>query len=102
VELDREKTAQKIRNDLKDEKTEMKKILNAELGLYKRDKTINREENQQAEQEEFSRFEFSDETDQANIQENNKEKRWLRKNRSKNDTTQNKPVREFVIDEEPQ
>lgn len=102
VELDREKTAQKIRNDLREEKTELKEILNEELGLFKRDESINQEEDHQEEREEFFRFEFSDEPDSANVQEKGKEKRRWRKNRSKKDTTQNKPVREFVIDEVPQ
>jgi hypothetical protein len=102
VELDREKTAQKIRNDLKEEKTELKEILNEELGLFNRDESINRDETRQEEHEEFFRFEFSDEPDHANVQEKGKEKRRWRKNRLKKDTAQNKPVREFVIDEEPQ
>ena len=33
VEMDREQAAQKIRNDLKEEKKELKQILNEELGL---------------------------------------------------------------------
>ena len=66
MELDREKTAQKIRNDLKEEKTELKKILNEELGLFKRDESVN-QENQARGAEEIFRFEFSDEPDSANL-----------------------------------
>jgi len=101
VELDREKTARKIRSDLKNEKTELKKILNEELGLFKRDETIIQEENQQEEREETFRFEFADEPDSVTVTEKNSEKgRWW-KNRSKKDTVQNKPALDFVIDEEP-
>lgn len=101
VELDREKTAQKIRIDLKNEKTELKKILNEELGLFKRDETIIQEENQQEEREETFRFEFADEPDSVTVTEKNRKKgRWW-KNRSKKDTVQNKPALDFVIDEEP-
>ncbi|MEN8227173.1 MAG: AsmA-like C-terminal region-containing protein [Bacteroidota bacterium] len=99
VELDREKTAQKIRNDLKNEKTELKEILNQELGLFKRDETIIQEKNQQEEREETFRFEFTDEPDSITVTEKKREKgRWW-KNRSKKDTVQNKPARDFVIDE---
>ncbi len=105
VELDREKTAQKIRNDLKNEKTELKKILNEELGLFKRDETVIQENIQQEEREQIFKFEFADEPDQATVQEKEKGRWW--KNRlkkeplQKKDTIQNKPVKEFVIDEEP-
>ncbi len=101
VELDREKTVRKIRSDLKNEKIELKKILNKELGLFKRDETSIQEENQQEEREETFRFEFANEPDSVTVTEKNREKgRWW-KNRSKKDTVQNKPALEFVIDEEP-
>lgn len=101
VELDREKTVRKIRSDLKNEKIELNKILNKELGLFKRDETSIQEENQQEEREETFRFEFADEPDSVTVTEKNREKgRWW-KNRSKKDTVQNKPALEFVIDEEP-
>ena len=101
VELDREKTAEKIRNDLKNEKTELKRILNSELGLFNRDESVIQEKQQQQDQEEVFRFEFTDEPDSTNIPEKEKEKGRWRRNRSKRDTVQNKPAREFVIDEGP-
>lgn len=101
VELDREKTAQKIRDDLKNEKTELKKILNSELGLFKRDESVIQENQRQEDREEVFRFEFSDEPDSANNQDKVREKGRWRKKRSKKDTVQNKPAMEFVIDEEP-
>ena len=107
MELDREKTVQKIRNDLKDEKKELKMILNEELGLFKRDESINQMKNQQEEREQTFQFEFTDETDSTTVQGTDKVKgrRWKKRLKKdtfmKTDTLQNKPVREFVIDEEP-
>lgn len=101
VELDREKTAQKIREDLKAEKTELKEILNEELGLFKKDQTIRQDQDEQGRKEERFRFEFSDEPDSSGIPEAEKGKsRWW-KNRSKEEPAQNKPASEFVIDEKP-
>lgn len=101
VEMDREKTAQKIRNDLKEEKTELKKILNEELGLFKRDETIILQEDQKEERKEAFRFEFADEPDSSNIGENEQEKAGWFRNRLKKESPKNKPATEFVIDEEP-
>jgi len=101
VELDREKTAEKIRNDLKNEKAELKRVLNSELGFFKRDETVIQENQQQQDREEVFRFEFTDEPDSTNIPVTEKEKGRWRRNRSKRDTVQNKPAREFVIDEGP-
>lgn len=100
VEMDREKTARKIREDLKNEKTELKKILNEELGLFKHDEEINREKNKQDDgEEEIFRFEFSEESDSVGASIEQKERRRWRKNRLKSDSLQNKPATEFVIDE---
>ncbi len=38
--MDREKAAEKIREDLKKERAELKKILNEELGLFKNDDEV--------------------------------------------------------------
>lgn len=103
VEMDHERTAQKIREDLKQEKAELKEILNQELGLFNRDASVNRQETLQEEREETFRFEFGDEADPDTINTDTEERersRWWRR-RSKRDTAQNKPVREFVIDERP-
>jgi len=99
VEMDREKTAEKIRNDLNQEKTELKKILNEELGLFKHDETIVSEENPQKEIDESFTFEFSEEPDTARVVDTKKEKWRWRKKKLKKDSTQNKPAVEFVIDE---
>ena len=98
VEMDREQTAQKIRNDLREEKNELKKILNEELGLFDHDKSLVKEENPTKEDEGGFRFEFNEEPDSAKVDEKREKGRW-RKKRAKKDTTQNKPAVEFGIDE---
>lgn len=99
VELDREKTAQKIRNDLREEKSELKQILNEELGLFKNDKEV-LEQNKQAEKkQEILKFEFSEEADSVATPVKKKERGLWRKKGSKKDTLQNKPAAKFVIDE---
>ena len=96
--MDREKTAEKIRNDLNQEKTELKKILNEELGLFKRDSTVLVEEPKKKSDETFT-FEFNEEPDSARVVDKKREKGRWRRQKSKPDSTQNKPAVEFVIDE---
>ncbi len=89
MERDREKTAEKIRNDLNQEKIELKKILNEELGLFKRDTTIVEAEEPQKDIEESFTFEFSEEPDSTSEVKTKREKgRWRKKNLKK-DSTQN-------------
>ena len=99
VEVDREKTAEKIRNDLREEKAELKSILNQELGLFRQDEAAG-ELNERKQEEVRFRFEFPAEEDQSEVlPENEREKpRWWRK-RSTKDTARNTGVKEFVIDE---
>ena len=99
VERDREKTAEKIRNDLNQEKTELKKILNEELGLFKHDTTIVEAEDPQRNKDESFTFEFTEEPDSARVVNKKRVKGRWRKNKSKKDSTENKPAVEFVIDE---
>jgi len=99
VEMDREKAARKIREDKKNKKIELKKILNEELGLFKHDVEIIREEDRADEEEETFKFDFSDESDTVSAGNGSNEKGRKRKNRLKSDTLQNKPAAEFVIDE---
>jgi len=102
VEMDRERTAQKIREDMREEKAELKKILNRELGLFKRQKsdTINAEQTEESEVK--FQFEFTDEPEGDSLQKQPRAKgKWWKK-RTKKDTVQNKPVHQFVIDDEPQ
>jgi hypothetical protein len=99
VEMDREKTAQKIRNDLKEERAELKQIMSEELGLFRSGDTAARNDRMEEQQEEIFRFEFNEESDTVTARKNEKEKvrRW--KLRLKSDTLENKPASGFVIDE---
>ena len=79
VEMDREKTAEKIRNDLNQEKSELKKILNEELGLFKHDESLETEKETHIRTNESFTFDFSEESDSTGSQENPREKRrWRR------------------------
>jgi hypothetical protein len=99
VEVDREKTAQKIRSDLRKEKAEIKSLLNRELGLFGEDGRANGEADLQVEEDVGFRFEFNEDPDtiQVPVPDVPKEKWWKR--RIKKDTVQNKPALDFVIDE---
>lgn len=100
VELDREKTAQKIRNDLREEKSELKKILNEELGLFKQDKEVQEQKKQSGESREIFKFEFSEENTDSVLTPTKKKRRGLfQKKDLKKDSIQNKPAEIFVIDE---
>jgi hypothetical protein len=98
VEMDREKTAEKIRNDLIQEKAELKLILNEELGLFKNDSIVSEERPSKNLDESFT-FEFLEEPDSSKLKDTKKGKgRWRRK-KPLSDSVQNKPAVEFVIDE---
>lgn len=98
VEMDREKTAEKIRNDLKEEKLELKQVLNEELGLFKRDEEV-KNQKKEAESQEMFKFEFNEDADTIESPEKEKSKKRWWKNPVKKDSAQNKPVTKFVIDE---
>lgn len=98
VEMDREQAAQKIRNDLKEEKNELKQILNEELGLFSKDEAVIERENQTKENEGNFRFDFSEEPDTLKTEPKREKGRWRRR-LMKKDSTQNKPAEKFVIDE---
>ena len=96
VEMDREKTAQKIREDLRNERSELKKLLNEELGLFKHEKKLGGETEEEGD---VFRFELSDESDTISTPKEDSRKSRRRKNQEKKDTIQNKPAAKFVIDE---
>jgi len=99
VEVDRERAAEKIRNDLRAEKTELKSILNQELGLFRNDEEVRKIQSGQDERQELFRFDFSGEADTAPVSLPVREKeRWWRKG-LKADSVQTKPAERFVIDE---
>ena len=101
VEIDRERTAEKIRNDLKEEKAELKQVLKQEWGLFRKDTLADDPEGEPGEKPAF-RFEFQEDDpipqDNSGDDSPKKKRRWWQK-RSKTDTVQNKPALEFVIDE---
>ncbi|MDF1573784.1 MAG: AsmA-like C-terminal region-containing protein [Bacteroidales bacterium] len=98
VEMDREKTAEKIREDLDQEKKELKLILKEELGLFKNDETlIDRNDSLIVRDESFT-FEFSEKPDSSGA-ESKLEDRRRRNKRVEVDTIQKKPAVKFVIDE---
>jgi hypothetical protein len=96
--MDREKTAQKIRNDLKEEKSELKQILNEELGLFKKDEEVNKQKKEVESQEVF-KFDFNEDPDSLAAPQKEKEKKRWWKKPLKKDTAENKPATKFVIDE---
>lgn len=105
VEMDRERTAEKIREGMKNEKQELKQILNRELGLFRKDSAVNIQTQQTEDQKEMFKFEFSDDPSEPPA-ENEAETghRWIRRRRNEavqKDSDQNKPAKEFVFDEEP-
>ncbi len=95
VEMDREKAAEKVREDMKQEKLELKKILNEELGWFKKDTGLI----VTPEKEESFQFDFSEDQDTISLDDQVPDKGKWRRRRQKKDTVQNKPATKFVIDE---
>ena len=95
VEMDREKAAEKIRDDLKNERSELKRILNEELGLFNRDNEIK----EKPKVGDSFKFDFSEEPDSIALDKVEPDKNKRLKKREKKDTLENKPATEFVIDE---
>jgi len=95
VEMDREKAAEKVREDMKKERLELKKILNKELGWFSSDDEIKEEPGV----EESFQFEFSEEKDSVQIEKTENKRSKRRNKRQKTDSTENKPATKFVIDE---
>jgi hypothetical protein len=60
VEMDRERTAERIREGMKDEKEELKRVLNRELGLFRKDTSLTDGERREADQKEMFKFEFDE------------------------------------------
>ena len=95
VSYDREKAMKKIKSDLKQEKDELKKVLNEEFGLYE-----DEQEKLHHEKEEKGpavRFEFQGESEPDTVKKEAEEKRRWWQRRRKKDT---KPDFRIVIDEE--
>lgn len=94
VEMDREKATEKVREDMKRQRVELKKILHEELGLFKAEEEIEREE-----KEESFQFEFPDDSDSITGGDEGSNRLKRRLKRQKSDTAENKPATKFVIDE---
>ena len=101
VEMDREKTAEKIRKDLIEEKIELKQVLNQELGLFKHDDNSFESKELGKEEDETFTFDFTEESDSIEVEEKKEKGFWRRKkvDKGKKDSIENKPAVEFVIDE---
>lgn len=95
IEYDEDQVMKKIKNDIREERKELKELLHTELGLFKNDSSINntKEDNPQS----ILRFEFEDEskTDSVAYKKDIKSKWWKRK-----DVEDKKPEFKFVIDED--
>jgi len=95
VNFDEEQAMKKIRADLKEEKTELKKVLHETFGLFKNDSVVLN--NHPVISEPVLRFNFSQEEIPDTIPSADKEKaRWWKR---KPDTDK-KPVPQFVFDED--
>ena len=95
VEIDKEKAGNKIREDLRNERSELKNILKEELGLFKKEE----EAVKTKEESETLRFDFSEETDTISHPKTEIGRSKKKKKKEKSDTVQNKPATKFVIDE---
>lgn len=95
IDFDDDQALKKIRQDLKNEKTELKTILNKELGLFKKDEEL--QKNDQEIEEPGMKFEFSDgDTIPAESPKTEQESKWWKRKKVED----KKPDLEFVLDEE--
>jgi len=100
VEIDRQQTAEKVRQEFREEKMELKQILNEELGLFRKTADSVSQPAPAQEGEEFLRFEFREDSTSEDTERDGlwKSRRERRKNAIQ-DTAKNKPAQKFVIDE---
>lgn len=94
IEFDEAQAMKKVREDLQNEKTELKGILNREFGLFKKDDAI--QQNKESTEKPILEFDFSDEMATDSIDNKRKDKaRW----RKKGNQEDKKPEFDFVIDD---
>jgi len=94
VEFDEAQAMKKIRNDLKNEKTELKKVLNQEFGVFKEDISV--QQRTKIPEGPLLEFDFSPVDTTISADENRPEKpRWWKRRDQEN----KKPVLDFVIDD---
>ncbi len=92
IEFDEAQAMKKIRQDLQNEKSELKRVLNREFGLSDEDVQLKKESAEKP----IMEFDFSDEgtVDSTDRKTNDRTKWWKKKNR-----TDKKPKIDFVIDD---
>jgi hypothetical protein len=94
VEFDEAQAMKKIRNDLKNEKTVLKEVLNQEFGVFKED--ISLQQRTKTSKGPILEFDFSPADTTTSAEENKPEKpRWWKRKDQEN----KKPVLDFVIDD---
>jgi len=95
VEYDRKQAAEKIRNDLKEEKQELKVLFNEEFGLFRNNDAVKEKKSVEPKAEPLFRFEFEDETNPDSVAL----KKSGKKDRKRNTEPKTKPDFEIVIDD---
>lgn len=95
VNFDETQALKKIRQDLRDEKTELKVLLNREYGLFRKDTTLTTEES--VPEQPVMKFDFSP-SEQADSTQSvkNKRSKWWKKEQQES----KKPVIDFVFDDD--
>jgi hypothetical protein len=81
VEFDEEKAVRKLRNDLREEKLELKTILNEEFGVFSRDTSVMKR--QESTPDPIMKFEFTDEPEKEVQKEAPEKNRWWQKGEDK-------------------
>jgi len=92
IEFDDQQAIKKIKEDLREERGELKVVLNEEFGIFKNDEAVI--DNANKEETPMFKFEFTDEESVDTIKTEEKEKkRWWKKE------PENKQEIDFVIDD---
>jgi len=94
IEFDEAQVLKKIRNDIREEKTELKSLLNEEFGIFKKDSSL--KENRQKESRPEFRFDFSPEQPGDTIRKEETKKRWWQRKR---EPDKNQKL-DFVLDDD--
>lgn len=91
VEFDEEKAVKKLKDDLREEKQELKTILNDEFGIFKKDSIMM--EKREKSDDPVLKFEFSDGSEEEDKKEESGKKRWWQRSPDK------KEKLDFVIED---
>ncbi len=98
VEYDRKQAAEKIRSDLKNERTELKILFNEEFGMFRKDSAVQQNTQMKEGNQPLFRFEFEDEAAQDSLK-NQTNKPFSRKNKRRTEEQETKRDFKIVIDE---